>query len=79
MKLKNHLVIKAVIYRIVRVFIVFLSGIFILNDPTVALTIAGVHTIVATLFYWYYDSIWPTINKKINYVERKWKYRRLDT
>jgi len=74
----KRLWLKAILYRIVRIGIVFISGFFILGDPSSALRIAGIDTIAATLFYFYFDKFWEVINAKITYVTLKWKYRKLD-
>lgn len=69
--------VKAILYRIVRIFIVFISGYFILDDPTTALSIAGIDMIAATAFYYYFDVVWCKIEKWLHELIRRWKYRKL--
>jgi len=71
----DFLWIKAILYRIVRILIVFISGYFVLDDPTTALEIAGVDMIAATLFYWWFDKSWCYIQEKIQNIYLRWKYR----
>jgi uncharacterized membrane protein len=73
----NLLWVKAIIYRIIRILIVFISGYFILDDASIAVSIAGVDMIAATLFYYYFDKFWCKIEDYINRLYLKWKYRRL--
>jgi len=69
--------LKAIIYRIVRICIVFISGYFILGDTSTAMEIAGVDLIAATLFYYYFDKWWCHLERKIRQLYLKWKYRKL--
>jgi uncharacterized membrane protein len=69
--------LKAILYRIVRIIIVFISGYFILDDATVAVSIAGVDMVAATLFYYYFDKFWCVIESYLHKIYLKWKYRRL--
>ena len=75
--MQDNLWIKAILYRIVRIFIVFLSGIFILDNASIAMEIAGIDMVAATIFYYFYDRWWTTINKYIQRIHMKIKYRRL--
>jgi len=76
-KTPSLLWLKAILYRIVRIFIVFVSGFFILGDTSAALEIAGVDMIAATLFYYYFDKFWCNIENFFNKAYLKWKYRKL--
>jgi len=74
---KSLLFIKAIIYRIVRICIVFISGYFILGDPMAAISIAAIDMIAATIFYWYFDIIWVKIEKSLIELYIRWKYRKI--
>ena len=74
----TNLIFKALIYRVIRLGIVFLSAIFILKDTQDALSIAGLDTVVATIFYYWYDKLWPILDIKITSIKRKIKYRKLN-
>jgi uncharacterized membrane protein len=73
----NLLWLKAIIYRIVRILIVFISGYFILGDTSIAMSIAGIDMIAATLFYYYFDKFWCKIENYLYKLYLKWKYRKL--
>ena len=68
--------LKALIYRVVRILIVFISGYFVLDNIEDAVSIAGVDMVAATLFYYYFDRGWPYLEKKFQQWKRKWKYRK---
>jgi len=74
----NLLWLKAILYRIVRIFIVFISGYFILGDTTTAVSIAGVDMVAATLFYYYFDKWWCKIEDYLHKIYLRWKYRKLN-
>ena len=69
--------IKAILYRMVRMLIVFWSSWFILDDTSTALSIMSVDVLAATIFYWGFDKSWPWIHKKITAILLNWKYRKL--
>jgi len=69
--------IKAILYRVVRIVIVFISGYFILGDTSAAVSIAGVDMVAATLFYYYFDRWWCIIEEYLHKIYLKWKYRKL--
>jgi uncharacterized membrane protein len=73
----NLLWLKAILYRIIRILIVFISGYFILDDATTAMSIAGIDMVAATLFYYYFDKFWCKIENYLHKLYLKWKYRRL--
>jgi len=69
--------VKAILYRLVRMGIVFLSSFFILGETTVALSIMSVDVIAATLFYYFFDKYWCHIEEKLQQMFIHWKYRKL--
>jgi uncharacterized membrane protein len=75
---QDFLWIKAIVYRVIRITIVFISSFFILGDTSTALKIAGIDTIAATIFYYYYDKTWPVISSWIGQKYIEYKYRKLN-
>jgi uncharacterized membrane protein len=73
----NLLWLKAILYRIIRILIVFISGYFILDNASAAISIAGVDMIAATIFYYYFDKFWCKIENYLHRQYMKWKYRKL--
>jgi len=71
------LLIKAFIYRIFRMIIVFISGYLVLGDPSIAISIMSIDVIAATIFYYYFDKYWKTLENLIQGVYLKWKYRKM--
>jgi len=64
------LIIKAVVYRMIRILLLWTIALIILDNPKDALTISLVDAIAATIYYYYFDKIWSHIeirysNKKI--------------
>jgi len=75
----KFLVIKAIIYRIIRICIVFIAGLITTGEPFTALNIALVDMSAATLFYYYFDTFWSKIEGNIEEVYIRWKYSRLSS
>jgi len=48
-----------------------------LDNASIAMEIAGIDMVAATIFYYFYDRWWTTINKYIQRIHMKIKYRRL--
>ena len=71
------LLFKAFIYRIFRMIIVFLSGFLILGEVSSAVSIMSVDVLAATVFYYYFDKYWPWIEKKVQHLILRWKYRKM--
>jgi uncharacterized membrane protein len=75
-KPQNLLWLKAILYRIVRMGIVFLSSFFILGDTNIAISIMSVDVIAATIFYYLFDKWWCYIEEWIQSLIIKIKYRK---
>jgi len=74
----DFLWIKAIIYRIIRMFIVFLSSFFVLGNTHTALSIMSIDVIAATIFYYYFDLWWFTIEKYIQRIFISIKYAKFN-
>ncbi len=71
------LFIKAILYRVIRMIIVFLSSFSILGDTSTALSIMSIDMVAATLFYYFFDRAWPSIESKLKSIVLLIKYRKL--
>jgi len=69
--------LKAILYRIVRMGIVFLSSFFILGDTSIAISIMSVDVVAATIFYYLFDKWWCYIESWLQQLILKIKYRKL--
>jgi len=74
-KAPDYLWTKAILYRIIRMIIVFLSSWIVLNDTSTALSIMSVDVLAATIFYYVFDKSWPAIANWITHIKLKIKYR----
>ena len=77
MNKSRYLIIKAIIYRVIRIIIVFISGFIALGNPLIAINIALIDMIAATIFYYYFDRFWTKIEGFIDQIYLKIKYYRL--
>jgi uncharacterized membrane protein len=73
----SFLWVKAILYRVIRMGIVFLSSFFILGDTSVALSIMSVDVIAATFFYYFFDLWWCHIEGYIQRIYIYIKYKKL--
>jgi len=77
-KKPDFLFLKAIIYRIFRIFIVFIAGFITTGEPFIALNIALVDMVAATAFYYYFDKFWNKISIFIENLYIKIKYKKLN-
>jgi len=75
----NFLFLKAIIYRIFRILIVFISGLIAMGNPFIALNIALVDMVAATLFYYYFDKFWDKIEKFLRELYIRIKYKKMNS
>jgi uncharacterized membrane protein len=73
----NLLWVKAILYRIVRMIIVFMASFFVSGDSTLALSIMSIDVVIATLFYYFFDLWWYKIERIIQKSWIKIKYHKL--
>jgi len=71
-------ILKAIIYRIIRTGIIFLSSFLITHQTTVALSIISIDVVLATLFYYFYDISWNKIEKYIKNIYIRIKYYKMN-
>ena len=72
------LLTKAILYRIFRVLIVMLISGLITGSFVSAISISLVDAVEGTLYYYYYDKSWPSIEKHIKHILYKIKYKKFD-
>jgi len=70
--------LKAIIYRLLRMVIVFISSYIVLNNTDTALNIMSVDVIAATILYYWYDKYWFTMEAFFRKQWMKYKYRKLN-
>ena len=70
------LVVKAVIYRVIRILLLLVVSFLVLGNIGTALSISAIDAIVATLYYYFFDKYWIYIEKTIKKVYLKFKYRK---
>jgi len=58
------LIVKSIIYRIIRVFILFTISILVGRDINIAISISVIDLFVATIYYYFFEIIWEKIDKK---------------
>jgi len=71
------LILKAIIYRILRILLLLITAYFVLGDIGVALSISGIDAIIATIYYYFFDKGWDKFEKKIKHWRLEWKYRKM--
>jgi len=73
------LIIKSIIYRIIRVLLLLTVSYFVIGDIQTALSISFIDMIVATFYYYYFDKTWEKFGEPFfNDVFLKFKYRKFD-
>ncbi len=59
------ILVKTIIYRVIRMIIILIITFLITGSLSNALTISFVDTVVASIYYYYFDLFWPKIEKYI--------------
>ena len=72
------ILIKAIVYRILRILLLLITTFLILGDISTALSISVVDAIIATLYYYYFDKSWSVFEKKIKHWKLEYKYRKMN-
>jgi len=73
------LIIKSIVYRIIRVLLLLVVSYFVLGDIQMALSISFIDMIVATFYYYYFDKSWEKFGEPFfNGLLLKFKYRKFD-
>jgi uncharacterized membrane protein len=71
------LILKAIVYRIIRILLLLLVSYFVLGNITAALSISLIDAVIATVYYYYFDKIWDKFEKKIEHYKLEYKYRKM--
>ncbi len=72
------LILKTIIYRILRILIVLLVTFSITGSIGSALSISLIDALVASVYYYYFDKYWLVLEPKIQHLYFKVKYRKMD-
>ena len=70
------LILKAIIYRILRIGIVLIVSFFVLGNIQTALSISIIDALVATIYYYYFDKFWDKVQIKLEHYYLAFKYRK---
>ena len=74
----NLLLVKSVLYRVIRILIVLVITLLITGSVGNALTISLLDAVVATIYYYYFDKYWYIIEKYIKHLMLLVKYRKMN-
>ena len=73
------LIVKSIVYRIIRILLLLVVALVVLGDVTAALSISAIDAIVATVYYYYFDKWWDMyLSPLIQNLMIKIKYRKFD-
>jgi len=72
------ILIKAIVYRILRILLLLITAYFVLGNISAALSISAIDAIIATLYYYYFDKSWSIFEKKIEHWKLEYKYRKMN-
>jgi len=59
------LILKSIVYRILRVILLLVVSYFFLGDIATALSISIIDALIATTYYYYFDLMWANVEKWI--------------
>jgi len=71
------LIIKAIIYRIIRILILLIISYIVLGNIGTALSISLIDAIIATIYYYYFDKLWTKFETKVDHWKLEYKYRKM--
>jgi len=71
------LILKSIIYRIIRILLLLIVSYFVLGNITTALSISLIDAVVATIYYYFFDKAWSKFEDKIEHYKLKYKYRKM--
>jgi len=71
------LILKAIVYRIIRILILLAVSYFILGSISAALSISLIDAIIATVYYYFFDKAWNKFEDKIEHWKLEYKYRKM--
>lgn len=70
------ILLKSIVYRILRIFIVLIVTFIVTESIGSALSISFIDAIIATIYYYYFDKLWPKFERKFEhlfYIIKYWK------
>ena len=71
------LILKAIVYRIIRILILLAVSYFILGSISAALSISLIDAIIATVYYYFFDKAWNNFEGKVEHWKLSYKYRKM--
>jgi len=71
------LILKAIIYRIIRILLLLGVSYFVLGNITVALSISLIDPVIATIYYYFFDKMWDKFEAKVIHWKLEYKYRKM--
>jgi len=72
------LILKSIIYRILRILLLLIVSFIILGNINTALSISLLDALIATIYYYYFDIIWEKITPSIRELIIRIKYRKFN-
>jgi len=60
----NILIIKSIVYRIIRIVLLFATTYLVLGDISSAISISIIDTIIATIYYYYFEKMWNSFIRR---------------
>jgi len=70
------LLLKSIVYRVLRIILLFITSYIMLDSIETAISISLVDAVIATIYYYYFDKIWETVEIKIKHFLLSIKYRK---
>lgn len=74
----NFLLIKSILYRVIRILIVLIVSVLVTGSIGTALSISLIDAGIATAYYYYFDKYWHLFEGGIKHIMYKIKYRKYD-
>jgi len=71
------LILKAIVYRVIRILLLLIVSYFVLGSITTALSISLIDAVIATVYYYFFDKTWDKFEDKIEHYKLKYKYRKM--
>jgi len=72
------LIIKSIIYRILRIILLLITTYFIIGNINIALSISFIDAFIATIYYYYFDKLWHIFENHIQKIKLNYKYRKFN-
>jgi len=72
------LILKSIIYRVLRILLLLIVSFIILGNINTALSISLLDALIATIYYYYFDIVWEKITPSIKELGIRIKYRKFN-